>query len=106
MSQSPKTPSVAVWVHWIPYAQGGKKTLPQDHLYYVVTEALPCTLPDPCAWSLVLAITENDDAADEHRYGVGYAHFLMDNAPSALLISGFTVAIYEGPHKVGLVEVI
>lgn len=107
MSHQTQTSRVPVWIHWIPHSQGGRKTLPQDGLYYVITPPLPSTLPEACAWSLVLQITQNDDAAtDGPRCSMGYAHFLMDEAPSALLTPGFTVDIYEGPHKVGLVEVI
>lgn len=109
MSHQPNTPHVPVWVHWVPRSQGGRQILPQAQggLYYVITPPLPSTLPEPCSWSLVLQITQNDDTdTNGARYSLGYAHFLMDEAPSDLLKPGFTVDIYEGPRKVGLVEVI
>ncbi|GEM_PF-6041573 len=100
-------PPVAVWVHWKPIAEGGKKTLPLGGLYYVVTEALPSSATEaPCSWSLVLHINQNDSNEDGVRLGLGEAHFLMDHAPSELLTSGFTVAIYEGPTCVGQVSVL
>lgn len=98
--------SVTVCIHWKPVAEGGKKTLPQNGIYYVITEPLPHTSALPCSWSLVIQIFQSDDNTQHTRLSLAEAHFLMDHAPHTLLTTGFLVNIYEGPHLVGYVEVL
>ncbi|BBV09629.1 hypothetical protein BML2537_31230 [Providencia stuartii] len=61
---------------------------------------------DISSWSVVLNIKSNEQVDSYQRIGLGEAYFLMEDAPSFLLNSGFIINIYEGPKLVGTVEVL
>lgn len=98
--------AVSVSIDWKPITEGGKYHLPENGLYYVITEALPMGQSSACSWSLVLAILQTSITPNGARFSLAHAHFLMDNAPAALLEAGFNTNIYEGPHHVGQVAVL
>ncbi|HEJ9412606.1 hypothetical protein GHV27_04410 [Proteus mirabilis] len=86
--------------------QGGKKSLPLNLKYYVITEPMRGKSGDISSWSVVLNIKNNEQVDSYQRIGSGEAYFLMEDAPSFLLIPGFIMNVYEGPKLVGEVEVL
>lgn len=95
-----------VKIYWTPVQQGGKKSLPLNLKYYVITEPMRGKSGDISSWSVVLNIKNNEQVDSYQRIGSGEAYFLMEDAPSFLLISGFIMNVYEGPKLVGEVEVL
>jgi len=97
-------PKVDVIVYWVDASNGGKVNLSMKAPYYVITEPLKYS-PEKISWSLVLEINSNSNKGAT-RIGLGKAYFLVDDAPSTLLIKGFSLKVYEGPKFVATIEVI
>ncbi|MDM3836406.1 hypothetical protein [Proteus mirabilis] len=95
-----------VKIYWTPVQQGGKKSLPLNLKYYVITEPMIGKNGDISSWSVVLNIKSNEQVDSYQRIGSGEAYFLMEDAPSFLLTPGFIMNVYEGPKLVGEVEVL
>ncbi|WP_154639972.1 hypothetical protein [Providencia stuartii] len=95
-----------VKIYWTPVQQGGKKSLPLNLKYYVITEPMRGKSGDISSWSVVLNIKSNEQVDSYQRIGSGEAYFLMEDAPSFLLTPGFIMNVYEGPKLVGEVEVL
>ena len=95
-----------VKIYWTPIQQGGKKTLPLNIKYYVITKPMEGKNGDISSWSLVLNVKSYELVESTQRIGLGEAYFLMEDAPSFLLKKGFMMNIYEGPKLVGTVEVL
>lgn len=100
-----KNTKVNVKIHWIPIRKNGKKTIPLNTEYYVITKPLKGKNGDISSWSLVLNVKNCLQETSTQRVSLGEAHFLMAEAPSFLFKRGFILDIYEGPKKVGTVEV-
>ncbi|MGQ3906499.1 hypothetical protein [Mixta calida] len=95
---------VDVIVHWVDVNENGKVKLPVNTPYYVITDPLKGASGKQNSWSLVLKIHTNS-GKDVNRIGFGKAYFLVDDAPSELLVKGFSLKVYEGKKFVAIVEI-
>lgn len=93
-------------IYWTSIEEGGKKFLPLNIKYYVITKPMEGKNGDICSWSIVLNIKSNEQVGLNQRVGFGEVYFLMDNAPSFLLNTGFIMNVYEGSRLVGIVEIL
>jgi hypothetical protein len=98
--------SIDVKIDWTPIQQGGKKTIPINIKYYVITQPMKGKSGDISSWSLVLNVQSCELLEPDQRVGFGKAYFLVEDAPSFLLEKGFTMNIYEGSKLVGKAEVL
>ncbi|QBF28987.1 hypothetical protein EXN22_26085 [Pseudomonas tructae] len=96
---------VAVKIHWTDEDKGGKSILPQGTPYYVITDLLEGRSGVKTNWSLVLEV-ENNSEGNHSRTGTGRAYFLVEDAPTSLLKSGYSLIVHEGRKQVARVEVI
>lgn len=98
---------VDVIIHWVDKNQNGKINLPSKIPYYVITEPIVDSLGKKISWSLILEIDSNSNSDKEvNRIGLGKASFLVESAPSDLLIKGHSLKVYEGQKFVATIEVI
>ncbi|WP_311775971.1 hypothetical protein [Klebsiella aerogenes] len=92
-----KESQVNVIIHLVEKYRGTCQKTPR----YVITEPLTNNSGDICSWSMVLYF---DNISSEFAFG--RACFLVESAPSELLVKGFSVNIYQGPNLIGVVSVI
>ncbi|WP_275076818.1 hypothetical protein [Providencia rettgeri] len=97
---------VSIKINWVKESSGGKKVLPSNTQYYVITDSIEDITGAPTRWSLVLNIKDNFTNEMGERFGIGTAYFLVENAPSHLLTQGVKLNVYEGPKLVGIIEVL
>ncbi len=105
MGNNMEKSKISVIVYWVNIDDGGKTNLPINVPYYVITDPFKGLSNEEIRWSLVLEIDTNDEK-NIKRVGIGKAYFLVEDAPSKLLVKGFSLKVYEGPKFVAIVEVI
>ncbi|MGM0936115.1 MAG: hypothetical protein ACQEWL_05790 [Pseudomonadota bacterium] len=97
---------VSIKIHWVKESNGGKKVLPSNTQYYVITDPIEDMTGTPTRWSLVINIKDNFTNEMGERFGIGTTYFLVENAPSHVLTQGVMLNVFEGPRLVGIIEVL
>ncbi|QXO74118.1 MULTISPECIES: hypothetical protein [Morganella] len=88
-----------VKIKWIPFDEGGRKTIPPEGKYYSVARFSEDIKWQNNAWSVVFDLEKQKKEGDR-IVSFGTVNFLMETAPKDRMEKNDQFEIYEGPKKV------
>lgn len=92
-------------ITWLTEEQGGRTVLPGERRYATIAR-FPDDSPDwpDGAWTVVVDF--DTPPSEQGNPSLGFARFLMENAPQHKLHAGSRFQLHEGLRRVATVEVL